>query len=302
MLSWPDTAIALQHSQSTGFGSQGCSVRPGSHPRPMCRSGARRPRQGVIRSCHVAENELDARLPHAADALDEPERTRTSMRKRCARYRHVREARAAACCPSPSRYSASESVPRAPVPRLRRWIFHRDLSFPTAGTHTPASSSTATASTPVASHATSTSAAAFSARAPQILPRAVLFQAHDSNVWALMRPDIPPTRTSPRLRLKRSHNSLLGTRASRRRCLHLCVRVPSRPRQARTMRQTATKMMMTLACRAWLWAFAGLIGGAQGGVGPGTDDVVPGFGRGAGSADGSGGNEVPWVWSGRSCL
>jgi hypothetical protein len=117
-LSWLDTIIALQHRQSTGFGSQGYSVRSvrsRSHPRRTCRPGARRPRQGVTRLCHMAPNELDARLRHASDALDEAVRVRMS----------------------------SESVPRAGsrLGRLRRCDPQLVPSSPAAGIHTPASSS-----------------------------------------------------------------------------------------------------------------------------------------------------------------
>jgi len=62
-------------------------------------------------------------------------------------------------------------------------ILHWDLSSPTAGTppNFPTLPSSSAAATSPASHA----ASELSAPAPQIPPRATLFQAHDSNVWAL---------------------------------------------------------------------------------------------------------------------
>ena len=165
-LSWLDTAIALHHRQSTGFGFQGCSVRPCSHPRPTCRSGVWRPRQGVTRLCHVSQNELDARLRHAADTLDGP--VRTSKRKRCARCWHMRGASAAARAPAGILHPILVSGGSEGA------IPHWDLSSPTASTPTSASSSSATDSTSTVSHATSASVAALSARTPQILPSARL--------------------------------------------------------------------------------------------------------------------------------
>ena len=70
------------------------------------------------------------------------------------------------------------------------------------------------------------------ARPPSRLAPHKSSQAHDSTVWAPTWSDIPLTRTSLRLCLKRPHDPLLGTRKSRRRWLCLCVRMPSRPRRA----------------------------------------------------------------------
>ena len=132
-------------------------MRSRSPPRRKCRPGARRPRRGVTRLCHMAQNELDTRLrqlPMPWMRLH----ARTPKRKRCARYRHVRGASAASraelvfcerertpCTRSSSRRAGAASEVRSPTGAL----------LPSSR-HTYSRIVFAIASTSVASHVTST--------------------------------------------------------------------------------------------------------------------------------------------------
>jgi polyadenylation factor subunit 2 len=191
-------------------------------------------------------------------------------------------------------------------------IIHWDLSSPPVGTPAPmfppATSSTASGTSP-SSH---TSAAAFSAPAPQIAPRATLSQAHDSNVWALTFHPLGHLLVSA----SNDHTTRFWARERPGDAASVFGPGGAKPAAAGPDDDadgdqddeddalavpgfgSSASVAGAGSGGAW-WNSTDASGGMHGGVGPGADDVVPGFG-GGGSGLGGGGNEVPGLGSGGS--